>query len=487
MMLDVVIIGGGVIGCSIARELSKYQLKIAVVEAKYDVAKETSGANTGIVHCGYDPEPGTLMAKLNAEGNLLFEQLAEDLNFAFLRNGSVLVAFNDADLEMCGKLLQQATLNHVEGLYHMTPEEIWAMEPNISRDIVGGLFLPNGVVSPFEMTVALIENAVANGTQLYLENTVTSIQKTDEGFVIETDKGLKLESRLLINSAGLHAGDISEMAGGESFQVTPRRGDYLIFDKKCGDLVSRTIFPCPGPMGKGVLITYTTEGNILVGPTSIDTDSREDTATRQEELDKLWANGDHTLTHLPPRNMNIANYVGIRAIGAQHDFYIKPSKQVDGLLNLVGISSPGLTSAPALSIYVVDMLRDMGLELEPKPDFHPRRKGIQHFFSRTWEQRKQLIDEDPHYGRIVCRCETVTEGEIVDAIHRSPRAIALDSIKHRTRAGTGRCQGGFCTCRVLEIISRETGIPIEQIKKGDGDSYVVLGKLKEFSQDSEEV
>ncbi|GHU83383.1 FAD/NAD(P)-binding oxidoreductase [Bacteroidia bacterium] len=479
-MYDVLIVGGGVIGCSIARELSRTTLNIAVVERNYDLSKETSGANSGCVHAGYDPEPGTLMSKFNVEGSIMFEQLSEDLDFGFIRPGAVLLAFDEEDLKTVDMLLDRARKVHVEGCYKMTPEEILAVEPHVNPDILGGMYMPNGNATPFEMTIAMMENAIENGAELFLNSEVTAIERRQDGVFVVRAGEHTLETRSIINSAGIHAGDISRMAGGEELKQIGRRGDYLLYDTKYGHMIHGTIFPCPSKKGKGVLIIPTVEGNILVGPTSIDTEDIDDKKTIQEELDDVYENALRCIPGLP-RDGVIATFMGLRAVGEKHDFLIEPSKKAPGLLNMWGIASPGLTSSPPMSMYVAEMLEEMlGEPFESDTEFNPIRKGIKHFAHLSWEQREQLIAQDSRYGRIVCRCESVTEGEIVDALHRTPSVGALDAIKHRTRAGSGRCQGGFCTCRVMEIIHRELGTPIEEICKGHPGSNIVVGQLKDF-------
>ncbi|MFZ5974506.1 MAG: NAD(P)/FAD-dependent oxidoreductase [Bacillota bacterium] len=481
-MLDVLIIGGGVIGCAIARELSRYKLDIALVEAKCDVGKGTSSANSGIVHAGYDPKPGTLKARFNVKGNLMFDKLAEELEFAFHRCGSYVIAFNDDDMKTIDLLLERGKQNGVSGLIKMTREEILEREPNVNPEIKGGMFHNSGVCASYELVIALAENAMQNGVSIFVDNEVTAIkQLPDATFEVTTTKDV-FHARHVINCAGIFADVISEMAGAEVIKQQPRRGDYFIYDKKHKGFVNTVIFPCPGPMGKGVLVIPMPEGNMIIGPSSTDTDLRDSNYTLQEELDFVWNNATHCCPNLPRTDV-ISSFMGLRAEGVDyHDFYIKASDKVKGFINLSCIASPGLTSSPAIAEYVAEILRDeLHLKMEPNPHFNPKREGVKHFFHKTWEEREQLIKENPEYGRIVCRCETVTEGEIVDAIRRTPGEVTLGSIKYRTRAGMGRCQGGFCTCRIMDIIHRETGMPKEDITtRGDG-SNIVVGKIKQFA------
>lgn len=480
-MLDVLIIGGGVIGCSIARELSRYKLDIALVEAKCDVGKGTSSANSGIVHAGYDPKPGTMKARFNVKGNLMFDQLAADLDFGFNRCGSYVIAFNDEDMKTIDKLMEQGRINGVSGLKKMTREEILEREPNVNPAIVGGMFHDSGVCASYELVIALAENAMQNGVSIYLENEVTAIRQLPDGsFEVTTTKDV-YHAKHVINCAGIYADKISEMAGAEAIKQQPRRGDYFIYDKKHKGFVNTVIFPCPGPMGKGVLVIPMPEGNMIIGPSSTDTDLRDNNYTLQEELDFVWDNATHCCPDLPRTDV-IASFMGLRAEGKDyHDFYIRASDKVKGFVNLVCIASPGLTSSPAIAEYVAQILRDeLRLIMEPDPDFNPKREGIQHYFHKNWEERARLIAQNPQYGRIVCRCETVTEGEIVDAIHRVPGTVTLGAVKYRTRAGMGRCQGGFCTCRIMDIINRETGMHKQEITTRGNDSNIVTGKIKQF-------
>jgi glycerol-3-phosphate dehydrogenase len=483
-MLDVLIIGGGVTGCSIARELSRYKLDVALVEAKCDVGKGTSSANSGIVHAGYDPKPGTMKARFNVLGNLMFDQLAEDLQFAFTRCGSYVVGFDDNDMKTIDKLLIQATLNEVDGCYKVSREELLEREPNLTPEVKGALYHPSGVCASYEMVIALAENAMQNGVKIHCSNEVTAIkQLPDNSFEVTTTQDV-YHAKHVVNCAGLFADIISEMAGAEVIKQKPRRGDYFIYDKKHAGFVNTIIFPCPGPMGKGVLVIPMPEGNLVIGPSSTDTDLRDSNYTLQEELDFVWNNATRCCPDLPRTDV-IASFMGLRSEGAEyHDFYIKASDKLKGFVNLSCIASPGLTSSPAIAKYVAGILRDeLHLNMQPDPDFNPRREGIRHFSHMSWEERAGIIEKDPSYGRIVCRCETVTEGEVVDAIHRTPGTVTLGSVKYRTRAGMGRCQGGFCTCRVMDLISRETGMSKEEITTRGEGSNVVVGRIKESAME----
>lgn len=481
-MLDVMIIGGGIIGCSIARELSRYKLDIALVEANTDIGRGTSSANSGILHAGYDPKPGTLKARFNVKGNTMFDQLAEELQFGFHRCGGYVIAFSDEDMEMVDELLERGRENGVEGLYKMTREEILEREPNVNPEIKGGMFHDSGVCASYEAVIAFGENAQQNGVKMYMENKVTAIdQLPDNTFNVTTTKNT-FHAKHVINCAGVYADIVAEMAGAEVIKQQPRRGDYYIYDQKHKGFVNGVVFPCPGKMGKGVLTIPMPDGNMIIGPSSTDTDLRDSNYTVKEDLDFVWEHATHCFPNLPRTDV-ISSFMGLRAEGVDyHDFYIKASEKLPGFVNLACIASPGLTSAPAIAEYVVEeILRDeLGLELIPNPDFNPRRKGINHYYEKSWEEREELIKENHQYGRIVCRCETVTEGEIVDAIHRAPGTVTLGSVKYRTRASMGRCQGGFCTCRIMDIINKETGMPKEDITTRGNNSNIVVGKVKQF-------
>jgi len=483
-MFDVAIIGAGVIGCSIARELARYKLDVCVLEAKADVAMGSSGANSGIVHAGYDCKPGTLMARLNVEGNIMYDDISRELDFPFKRNGSMVLAFTEEDMQTLYHLMDQGIKNGVTQLKILTTEEALRMEPNLNPDIKGALWAPTGgITSPFEVTIAMAENAAENGVQFYLDHAVLSIQRySDEKFRITTSKG-DFISRYVINAAGINSDLIGQMVGEHSFSIHPRKGEYCLYDKKWGDLVTSTIFQPPSRLGKGVLVTPTVDGNLLVGPDAVDVDQRDDVNTTDDGLRFVYQKALESVPYLPRTDI-ITQFAGLRAIADGGDFIIRPSNTAEEFIQVAGICSPGLSAAPAIGKYVADILNGImqkkGRGLESRRDFNPNRRGISRFSDADWNTRAELIKKDQRFGRIICRCEMVTEGEIVQALRRNPPALTVDAIKRRTRAGMGRCQGGFCTPRIMEIMERELGIPMDRItKKGEG-SKMVLGKIKDF-------
>jgi len=483
-MFDVAVVGAGVVGCSIARELARYKLDVCVLEAKSDVAMGSSGANSGVVHAGYDCKPGTLMAHLNVVGNTMYDDIARELDVPFKRNGSLVLAFTDDDMSTLQRLMDQGIKNGVTGLKILPAEEVLKMEPRLNSSIKAALWAPTGgITSPFEVTIAMAENAADNGVQFYFNHTVLSIQRHSDGkFHIETSGGT-FTARYVINAAGINSDLISQMIGDDSFRIRPRKGEYCLYDKKWGSLVTSTIFQPPSKLGKGVLVTPTVDGNLLIGPNAVDVDQRDDVDTTADGLSFVYQKALESVPSLPRTDV-ITEFAGLRAIADGEDFIIRPSHKAEGFIQVAGICSPGLSAAPAIGKYVADILngimRKDGRQLEIRSDFNPYRKGISRFSHADWHTREELIRKDPRFGRIICRCEMVTEGEIVQALHRSLPALTVDAVKRRTRAGMGRCQGGFCTPRIMEIMERELGIPMEQItKKGEG-SRIMMGKIKDF-------
>lgn len=476
-MKDVVIVGGGVIGCSIARELSKYNAQILVLERGNDVSVGTSKANSGIVHGGYDAIPGTLKAKYNVLGNAMFDSLSQELDFPFKRNGSMVLCFDESQMDGLQTLYQRGVANGVQGLYvAVGNEKIRQLEPYVSQDAVGALVVPNGgIVSPYEMTIAYAENASTNGVDFRFLSQVQSIKAINGGFCVTCDDGFTVESKVLVNCAGVYADVINNMVCKEQLHVTARKGDYVLMDKTCGYLAKHTLFQLPTKMGKGILVTPTTHGNILVGPTATDVQDRDDVNTTVDELNQAFAKACLTVPTLSRRNI-ITQFSGLRAHLDSDDFVIGESS-VKGFFNVCGIESPGLSCAPAIAVDVAKQVATK-LSLGVNANFVGKRKGIPHFATMSSEERQQLIATNPLYGKIVCRCEMVTEGEIVDSIRRPLGAKDLDGVKRRTRAGMGRCQAGFCTPRLMEIISRELQIDMQQVTKRGGQSNVVKGKTK---------
>jgi len=479
---DIAIIGAGVVGCSIARELAKYQLKICILEKEADVAAGTSKANSAIVHAGYDAKPGTLMSKLNVEGNKMYDELAQELDFHFKRNGSLVLAFSEDEIKILNEIYDRGKTNGVSGLRILTKDEILAKEPAVSNDVKAALYAPSGgITCPYGMVLALAENAAVNGVDVFLENAVTDIQWVEDSvqkehfYIIKTVK-MEIKSRYVINAAGVYADEISKIAGAEEFSITPRKGEYCILDKSVGNIVSHTLFCVPGAMGKGILVTPTVDGNVLIGPNAKDISDKSDTKTTGEGINEVVQGALRIMPGLPVKNV-ITSFSGLRAVSGK-DFIIEESKCRKGFINVAGICSPGLSAAPAIAVYVKDLLKESGLKLVEKKDFNPIRKAIPRFSQMDNESRQALIKKNPLYGRIVCRCEMVTEAEVVEAINRPCGARTLDGVKIRVRAGMGRCQGGFCSPRIVEILSRELGLPYTDITKKGGKSNILLRKTR---------
>ncbi|WP_271811173.1 NAD(P)/FAD-dependent oxidoreductase [Clostridium beijerinckii] len=475
-MYDVAIIGSGVIGNSIFRELTKYNLKVVVLEKEKDVSMGTSKANSAIVHAGYDPKEGTLMAKYNVAGNEMFEDLCKELSVPFKRNGSLIIAFNDEDMKTVQALYENGTKIGVKDLQILSKEQVLEKEPNLNQEIFGALYAPTGgIVGPFEYTIALAENAVANGGEIKLEKEVVAIEKNDT-FKITTKDGEIIESKFVINAAGLYADKIHNLVCKESFKIVPRSGEYFVMDKTQGNVVSHTIFQCPSKLGKGVLVTPTVHGNLLVGPDARDIEDKDDVGTLAEGLNEVRDASMRTTNKVNFREI-IRSFAGLRANPDTGDFIVEENDEVKGFIDVAGMKSPGLSSAPAIALDVVEILKEAGCKLDKKSDFKAKREQI-HFMELSAKEKAELIKKNPQYGRMVCRCESITEGEIVDAIKRSIGIPSLDSIKRRCRPGMGRCQGGFCGPRVQEIIARELNIPLEDIVQEKSGSYILLGKTK---------
>ena len=476
-MYDVAIIGAGVTGCAIARELSRYQVNACVIEKCEDVCCGTSKANSAIVHAGFDAAEGSLMAKMNVKGNELMEQLSKDLDFPFKRNGSLVVCMHKEDLPGLQTLYDRGVKNGVKDLRILSKEEVLAMEPNLSDNVEGALYAPTGgIVCPFNLTIALAENANQNGVTFQFDTKAENIVKQDGSYRIETDKGV-IESRYVVNAAGVYADVIHNMVSEKKLKIVARRGDYCLLDKSVGNYVSKTIFPLPTKLGKGVLVSPTIHGNLIVGPTAIDIEDKEGTNTTKAGLDDLIAKAGGTVKDLPIRQV-ITSFAGLRAHEAGHEFIIGEVEDAKQFIDAAGIESPGLSSAPAIGIMVAELLRDK-MGLKEKDNFIATRKGILNPASLSMEERNELIRKNPAYGTIICRCESVTEGEIIDAIHRPVGAKSLDGVKRRTRAGMGRCQAGFCSPRTMEILERELSMNMEDITKSGGSSKIVVGRTKE--------
>lgn len=477
-MYDVIIIGAGVSGCAVARELARCKADILVLDKEADVCGGTSKANSAIVHAGFDAAAGSLMAKLNVEGSRMMEPLSEELGFPYRRNGSLVVCLSEEDRPQLQKLYENGIANGVEGLEILTGDEARAKEPNLAPTVVAALWAPTGgIVCPFNLTVALGENAFTNGVKFQFRTTVTGLEKTDSGWRVKTDKG-DVETRCVVNAAGVYADVFHNMVSADKIHITPRKGEYLLLDRREGrHHVDATVFQLPGKFGKGVLVAPTVHGNLLVGPTAHDIDDKTNTATTAAGLAEVAEKAALSVADVPVRTV-ITSFTGLRAHEDGHEFIIGVPKDAPGFVDVAGIESPGLSSAPAIGVMAAGIVRDM-LHLPPNPDFDPHRDAPIMTRFLTPEQFNDVIAKDPAYGQIVCRCCHVTEGEILTAIRRPLGATTVDGIKHRTGVRMGRCQGGFCTPRILELLARELGVTMDEVTQNGGDSRYILGVNKD--------
>lgn len=474
-MHDVIIIGAGVIGCSIARELTKYKLSVLVLEKGSDVAIATSKANSAIVHAGYDAKPGTLKAKMNLAGNTMFDELSQELDFPFKRCGSLILCFDEKDMPKLEELKRRGENNGVQGLEIIDRANLEAKEPNIGTKAVAALWAPTGgIVCPYEMTVALYENARDNGAQFMFNHKVEHVSKSGDVFEVATQNSV-FKSKVLINAAGVFADEIHNMISDNPINIIPRAGQYYLFDRSAGNLVNHTLFQLPSDMGKGVLVTPTIDGNLLVGPTAKDISDKNDVSTNAEDSRSILNAALLTMDNLPMREI-ITSFTGLRAHSVSDDFIIEESSDISAMIDVAGIESPGLTSAPAIGVHVAGLAAKI-LSASINSNFKPKRKGIPKFREMTNQERREIIAKNPSYGKIICRCETVTEGEVLEAIGRGAKDI--DAVKRRTRAGMGRCQGGFCSPQILALLSRELGISVTQVTKSGEGSNILIGKNKE--------
>ena len=471
-MYDIAIIGAGVTGCAIARELSRYQAGICVIEREEDVCCGTSKANSAIIHAGFDAKPGTQKAKLNVEGNAMMDTLSKDLDIPFVRNGSLVVCTDEQDASELERLLEQGKENGVKDLCILDREALHTMEPNLDDHVTSALYAPTGgIVCPFHMTIAFAENAVANGVEFFLNTAVTSITSLEDGYLISTDKQ-DITAKTVINAAGVYADVFHNMVSSKKLHITARKGEYQLLDKSAGTHVSHTIFQLPGKYGKGILVSPTIHGNLLLGPTAVDVEDKENTATTAKELSDVISKSAVSVKGIP-YNQVITSFSGVRAHEDGDDFVIGEAEDAEGFFDAAGIESPGLTSAPAIGVYLAEQIAAKA-SAERKKNFISTRKGIPRLNHMSFEERAELIRRRPEYGTIVCRCEGISEGEIMDAVHRPVGAVSMDGVKRRTRQGMGRCQGGFCTPKAMEIIARELGCAMEDICKNQPGSELLV-------------
>lgn len=477
-MYDIIIIGAGIAGTFIARELARYQLAILLLDKENDVANETTMANSAIIHAGYDAKAGYKKGDFNAPGNKMFDQVCRDLDVPFKRCGSLVIGFNEADEKTIKDLYDNGVKNNVPDMRILDKEEVHAMEKNLSDQVTCALYAPTAAItSPFELAIALAENAVDNGVEMQLETRVVKIDSLNPGYRVITDKG-EFETKLVINCAGVFSDEISNMVAKPYFKITPRKGNYYILDKDMGEVVKHVIFQCPSEKGKGVLVAPTVHGNIIVGPDSELVDSKLDLGTDADRLAYVRETAVLTSEKIV-FNKAIRVFAGLRATSSTGDFVIEEVEGARGFINVGGYESPGLSSIPAVTDYVIDMIKGITGGLEEKEFFDPKRRPVVRFAELNNREKAEIINEQPKYGQVVCRCEMITEAEIVDCIHRSAGATTVKGVKKRTRPGMGRCQGGFCGPRVQEILARELNISIEEVPYDSSNAYVLTEATKE--------
>lgn len=474
-MFDCVVIGAGVVGGLVARELTKYELSVCIVEKATDVAMGATRANSAIVHAGFDAKEGTLKAKLNVLGSEMMDGVCRELGVKYKRNGSLVVGFNGEDEKTLHSLIERGRVNGVKGLSFLDRDGVVSLEPNIGKEVTCALRAETGaIVCPYELCMAAVGNAMDNGASLKLNFEVTGIDEKDGVYTVRSCDDF-VEAKTVINCAGVYSDEIAAMIGDDRFSVRPRRGEYMLFDKECGSLVGHTVFRCPSKMGKGVLVTPTVDGNLLIGPSAEDIDNKEDTSTTAEGLARVAFLAQNQVNGINLGKV-ITSFTGLRATGSSGDFIIDSPRR--GFINCAGIESPGLTSAPAIAVYVVDMLKNGGVELIERSDFNGTRRPMHYFRELSIDEKNEIIKKNPEYAHVICRCETVTEGEIIEAIRTNPRPTDVDGLKRRTRASMGRCQGGFCTPYMVEILAREMGVPVTDVTKFGKESYINFSKTE---------
>lgn len=476
MMYDVIIIGAGVVGGMLMHTLAKYDLKICAVDKANDVATGATRANSAIVHAGFDAKEGSLKALLNVKGSLMMPKIAKDLGVKYKNNGALVIGFDENDRKTLETLYKRGITNGVKDLKLIEKNELKKLEENISDNAICALYAPtSAIICPYELTIAAVGNAMDNGAELKLNFEVSSIKYENGVYEISSEKET-LKAKYVINAAGLYSDKIAKMIGDNSFEITPRKGEYILLDKECGTLASHTIFKTPSKMGKGILVSPTVDGNLLTGPTSVNIEDKENNATSANGFADIIRQASGYINGIP-FNKTITSFCGLRAVGNTGDFIINSPK--DGFINAAGIESPGLSASPAIALYITDMLKEQGLNLTVKKDYIKTRKPMHYFKEASIEEKNRIIKKNPSFGKIICRCETVSEGEILEAIHTNPKPTDLDGVKRRTRAQMGRCQGGFCMPYITEILSKEMNVPFEEITKSGGKSVINVSRTKE--------
>lgn len=478
LQADVVIVGAGAVGTAIARELSRYKLNVILIDKNEDVGGDASKSNSAIIHTGFDAPPGTLESNLVVSANPMYDQITKELDIPFKRTGAILVAVTQEEYNLLNIIKSKAYRNRVYDVDYLYPETIRKLEPEVTEKVLGGLYIPReSIIDPFLLVIAQAENAVNNGVKVLLSTEVTNITVEDSQIqFIKTTRG-SIKTRFVINAAGLFCDKIAEMVGVCDFKENPRKGQFYILDKSLPYKVNRIILPVPTKLTKGKLACPTIHGNLLIGPTAEELEDRFDKSVTAQGLKEV-IEGVRKLVPRISQKDAIKQYCGLRPVRKPEGYHIEAYKEVKGFIGISGIRSTGVTSSLAVARYVTDVLSNEGLELIPKPDFNPYRIGIKRFSELSDKEREQLIKENPKYGHVICRCETITEAEIIEAIRRPVGAKSMDAIKRRVRAGMGRCQGGFCSPRVLEILSRELNIPAEKVPKNEVGSELVIGRTR---------
>ena len=474
-MFDVAVIGAGVVGGFVARELSKYKLNVVILERQSDVALGATRANSAIVHAGFDAKEGSLKARFNVRGSEMMEDVAKELGVKYQRCGSLVVGFDEEDEKTLHSLKLRGEKNGVKNLSVINRDELLALEPNIGDGVTAALYAPTGaIICPYELCMAAVGNAMDNGVGLKLNFDVNKIIASESGYIISSDAET-VEAKCVINCAGLHSDEIAALVGDQSFKINPRRGEYMLLDKESGAHVSRTIFRCPSAMGKGILVTPTVDGNLLLGPTAENIEDKEDTATTNAGFDAIRRQANEQVRGIAFAKV-ITSFAGLRATGTTGDFVI--NSPIPSFINVAAIESPGLSSAPAIAEYVAELVENCGLKLNKKENFIAKRKPSHYFRELTLDEKNEIIAKNPEYAHVICRCEIVTEGEIIEAIRTNPKPTDVDGVKRRTRATMGRCQGGFCTPYIIELLAKEMNVPYDKVTKFGGASYINDGRTK---------